>query len=42
MLGEYHGREKGEINFGSNARNKVNYNTQNDKKDDVISISMLI
>ena len=25
MLGEYHGQEKGEINFGNNTGNKVNY-----------------
>ena len=25
MLGEYHGRGKGEINFGNNKENKVNY-----------------
>ena len=25
MLGEYHGQEKGEINFGNSAENKINY-----------------
>ena len=25
MLGEYHGQEKGEINFGNSTGNKINY-----------------